>query len=254
MAADLLLAFAVFVASWLGTHGVQRVHAAVGEDDRLALQVLRQVGFVVYTGDEVLRLERPESWSGAEPADDASEPPEAAVTADTAHALGRLAESGLPRAAHGQMPESGADWGSYPVGGLACRGVLVGVQRDKHGGVTGGWRAVAGNRGSWLRLVTGAEASGGQLVASAIGSMRADRRFRGQPLYAAPRGYEPDHSLALRDAGFEVVARRYRLVRHATVRVLAPAWAPSVRHEAALGHKPTSVQSHGSPRASGDRP
>jgi hypothetical protein len=92
------------------------------------------------------------------------------------------------------------------------------------------------------------------LVASALGAIGADRRFRGRPLYAAPRGYEPDHSLVLRDAGFEVVARRYRLVRHATVRVLAPAWAPSARREAALGHKPTSAQSHGSPTAAGDRP
>jgi hypothetical protein len=240
---------------WLAAHGAQRVYAAVADDNLLALQVLRQVGFVVYTADVVLHL-APESVGlpvdGDPPTPLHAESPDPAA----AQALCAMAESGLPTAVRPHLPAPGADWESYPMGGQPCEGMLAAACLDERGAVVGGWRAVAGRAGSWLRVEAGPDASAGQVVASALAVLAAHRRFRGRPLYASARGYEPEIDIAYREAGFEAVAGRFRLVRHATARVLSPAWSDRAHREAVLEPKATSVQSQSSrhPSVAGGRP
>lgn len=255
-AAGVALTWARVVAEachWLGRQGTHRVYTAVAQDDRLALQVFRQIGFVVYTGDEVLCLPSltVEENPAGEPAAGTRDGP---LDPASERAVRSMIEAGLGDAARGHLPTAGADWDEYPLAGRACRGILSGARLAADGSVAGGWRVVAGRAGSWLRLAGRDGASCASALVGALRTMVADPRFRSRPVYASARGYEPEVHLALREAGFEAVAGRFRMVRHSTVRVLAPAWEPRSRRGHALGTKPTTyVPIRETPAAEGGR-
>ncbi len=101
---------AVGMCSALGESGVQRVYASLPADDTVAVQVFRQLGFVPYTEDVVVRLA--EGAAGTGPASaawvvDARPEHEAAVTA-------LMAGSRPEAVAHVEGPP---DWLTYPLGG-----------------------------------------------------------------------------------------------------------------------------------------
>jgi len=223
---------------WLGGRGVQRVYVAVAEDDRVALQVLQHTGFAVYTTDVVVRRSAAGGTASGRP----GAAPPGALSATEDHAVRQLAVAAVPEAVRAHLPLPGADWDTYPVGGSPCAAVAAGAWLDPHGRVVGGWRAVAGAHGAWLRLAHGQGAPVGDLVKRALAAVSADERFGRRSLFSSARGYEPELHAALHDAGFETVARRYLLARHTAIRVLSPAWTPPGHREAALEAKPTSAR------------
>lgn len=225
---------------WLARRGVERVYVAVDEDDRLALQLLRQLGFVVYTNDVVFRADA-STATGAETAvpSGGAEMRIAALQGAVAFAARQLAQGSLPESAGRHLPAPGGDWDGYPLGGTRGTGHAL---LDGTGTVVGAWRVVPGRGGTWLRFVVGPEARDAALVAIAVAITREAVGRQDTVLYATARGYEPELNLELRDAGFEAVARRFRLVKHTAVRVLAPAWSGAELREAGLEAHTTSAR------------
>jgi len=204
---------------WLGDQGVQRVHVAIDQDDTLALQIFRQIGFVAYTTDSVFRR-------GAELAPPA--PPGLRIVEETdvlRHALDQLSERGMPAEARARRELAAADWQHYPLGGHVPRAMRSRVWLDRAGRVCGAWRAVEGRGGWWLRLLTDGQADAGLLAQHAVATVAGDAATGGRPLYATARGYEPELNLAWRQLGFALLGGRFRLIKSLTARVLEPAWA-----------------------------
>jgi hypothetical protein len=203
----------------LAGRGIERVHVSIAEDDQVAHQVLRQVGFAVCSGDLVLC--RPASLPP--PSDGLASRP--ATAADT-QAAGRLLSAGRPDGVRALEGPDG-DWGSYPLGGRApvalhSRAILQG-----NGELAGAWRLVVGHGGAWLRLVAADGTDPALLAADALG--RTAHELAGRPVYASARGYEPGLHVALRGLGFEPVVGRFRMIRHTAVHVVEPSWSPAAR-------------------------
>jgi len=228
----------------LGAKQVERVYVTVGEDDRVALQILRQLGFGVWTNDVV--FVRP----GGLPAPSAV--PDVTTVDPTAaldHAIRSLVHESLPETVRANSIALGADWRAEPGGGYAPGPTVYRIWCEGNGTVRGAWRVVGGNRGHWLRIVARNGADTEALVRTALAEIARDTRLAPRPIHAAARGYEPELNLALRELGFEPALRRFHLVKHTTARVLAPAWRETPVREAALGRVPTS--SAGLPTAPG---
>lgn len=105
---------------------------------------------------------------------------------------------------------------------------------DEKGAVVGAWRAVAGRSTSWLQVVTRPGSDVAAAVRSALAEMAADARFARLPVWSSARGYETALNLALRECGFEPRLRRFRLVKHTTANVMAPAWESGALAERGL--------------------
>jgi hypothetical protein len=232
--------------SALGSAGAERVYVAIAEDDQVALQLFRQAGFFPYTNDVLFM--RP---AGQPPATyDASR----VVPEDTLHrhAISRLYVEGVPEAVQAHEEPSGNAWQGYPVGGwsrpLASPSVLLGPRGD----VQAAWRAYRGPGGYWLHFVTGADRDADDAVAAGLGTLVEAPGFRDRPVFSAARGHEARLNLALREAGFEPLGRRFRLVKHTTARVLEPNWAgASVREGRFEATNPASSVSVRAARGTG---
>jgi hypothetical protein len=108
--------------------------------------------------------------------------------------------------------------------------VLLGPRGD----VQAAWRTHRGPGGFWLHLITGADHDAGEAVAAGIRAVQAHATNSPRPIYTAVMGHEARLNLALREAGFEPVGHRFRLVKHTTVRVLEPNWTPAAVRERRL--------------------
>lgn len=216
------------VCQSLGAQGIQRVHVAVPDDDQLLLQLARQLGFAVVTGDTVLCRPpgRPVAAATAAAADAV---PEAAAHRPTIE--GWLYRAWPDPVRHTRETAEGA-WDDYPVGGHAAGAALRRVWVDGRGAPRAAWRLYAGPAGLWLRVAVAADADAGAAVARALAGARA-AWGDGLPIHAAARGYEPALHLALREHGFAPVARRFRLVKTMTVLVREPVWRLTGLREAA---------------------
>jgi hypothetical protein len=73
-------------------------------------------------------------------------------------------------------------------------------------------------------------------------------------VFATARGYESALNLALRECGFEPRVRRFRLVKHMAVRVMAPAWDKGAVAERGLDPATSSSVKLSAARSSGDTP
>jgi hypothetical protein len=212
------------VCQCLGEGGSVRIYAAVPETDQVALQIFRQVGFQVYTQDTVFRR----AAGGPLPATESAPAPSAAlglepidVLAEHIPQITRLYLESLPDAARLHESPDGSSWRNYPMGGWpepVARRVVV----DRVGAVLGAWYLHTGPNGAWLHIVAAPTSDAGAIVRSAV--LCANATAGDLPLHAAARGYEATLHLALREAGFEPVVGRFRLVKHTAVRVLEPAW------------------------------
>jgi len=238
---------------WLGAREVERVHAAVVEDDQVALQVFRGCGFAVCTTDVVLA--RSASGSGTDrPGDGRADgrdgggtvSPEAELravpmAADTELAVRRLAHECLPDAVRAASDELGGDWFSYPLGGFEPGPAIKRAWVDPSGVVQGAWRVIGGRDAHWLQALVRPGLDARALVRAALADVAADRRFANLPILAAARGYESELNLALRECGFEPRARRFRLVKQMAVRVMAPAWHRGAVRDHGLDPAPSST-------------
>jgi hypothetical protein len=212
--------------SALGSGGAERVYAAVSEDDQVALQVFRQIGFVPFTTDVTFYL----------PAGTASPTPiDGAVAEGPLHrqSISRLYQEGSPESVQQHEDPSGTAWLGYPLGGwlrpLPVPSVLLGPRGD----VRAAWRAYRGPAGVWIHFVTGSDVDADAAVSAALAAL-GPHVTSSLPVYSAAKGHESRLNLALREAGFEPLGRRFRLVKHMTVRVLEPAWSPGVIRDGRL--------------------
>jgi hypothetical protein len=221
------------VTQVLGAAGTQRVFVALPADDAVAAQVFRQLGFTEYAADAVYRRVGPCPAAVAQ---------SRVVDESPALAL-RIHQTLLNQLPSVARTAQGADdWATYPAGGWTPGGERRRVWLDGRGEVLGAWRIVPGRGGLWLRLVLGSGVDAGRLV----GLATADAQLRygpDRPLYASVRTHEGALGVELEALGFELVARRRRLVKHTTVRVLAPRWQRRAVSEAA--REPAA--NHGAP-------
>jgi hypothetical protein len=197
----------------LGEAGVLRVFASLPADDAVAVQVFRQLGFVVYTEDVVYRL----AWGSATGAPNAQTWVTNALP-EHELAVAQLVAVGRPEAvAHAEGP---ADWCTYPLGGRWPRGARQRVWLDAHGTVLGAWHWVTGRTGHWLRVAVAPDVAPVAVLRHALADGAADDR----PVFASPRAHEGPLHAALLGEQFEPMVRRARMVKHTAARVLAPGW------------------------------
>jgi len=203
--------------------GLWRLYAKVAEGDRLACEVLREVGFCAYAYENVFRLEQhpPDlpsrkgvplgvptksstSW-GATPL----RPQEAG----DGEKLEGLYSSLTPRQVQ-QVEGSGRlSWGNTSPGGL-WRGLHTrGFIWEEKGGITGYAHVVSSSNCHWLRLLLHPEAKGraGELVQWSL-ALLPDRSLA--PIYASVRGYESAIGPALEGSGFKFYAAQNLLVKN----------------------------------------
>lgn len=208
----------VDACQWLGARGVERVYAAIGEDDQVALQLFRTCGFSAYTTDVV--FERPSCDDAVRAADLTTAP----LGPDQQLAVRRIVHDALPETVRRCGDELGGDWFRYPLGGHASGATDARAWIDPDGRVIGAWRVVSGRSAHWLQAVARPGSDVGAMIGAALASTAADGPSAAAPVWSCARGYETDLNLALRERGFLPRLRRFRLVKHMAVRVLAPAW------------------------------
>lgn len=198
----------------LGAAGAQRVFVALPADDAISAQVFRQLGFTEYCADTVYRCLGPAPQTAG---------PKRVVDESPAQTM-RIRQTLLNQLPPGARTAQGADdWATYPAGGWTPSGDRRQVWLDGRGELLGAWRIVPGRGGLWLRLVLGSGVDATTLVRLATTDARA-RYGPKRPLYTSVRPHEGALGVELEAAGFERVAQRRRLVKHTTVRVLAPRW------------------------------
>ncbi len=219
---------------WLGGQGTQRIFAAIEENDRVALQVLRHLGFVAYTSETVFRHPA-DSTPPAAPEGMVVMPAGARMTS----AVHRLACLNSPDSIQANAGAPGGDWGRYPLGGRAPGAVSARVWLDKRGEVIGAWRLIAGRSGHWLQVLTSPGTEAGPPIRRALSDAAAGGDFPARPVYTTASAHEPGLNLALRQNGFEPVLGRLRLVKHTAVRVLEPEWRRRKLREHGLDPAPT---------------
>jgi hypothetical protein len=211
------------------SNGVRSLFVTVGQEEQVALQVFRGLGFSPFNADTVLRR------AASSEAELVAEATSASSSADVPerHFISPQPEhesaiDGLLHAIHPPTVRVAladrTSWRGSPLGGMDLRGERSAIQVDAHGAPLGAWRLLPGKSGHWLRAVAGPQGDSVQLVKNAL-AILAGAGWADLPIYASACGYEPALHLALREHGFRPVASRFRLVKHTTVRRLAPAWS-----------------------------
>lgn len=196
-----------------GEHGVQRIFASAAADGR-EVDVLRQVGFVPYTQETVYRHASGVQITAAPVAGIRAQ-----VTSDS-WAMQRLYQMVTPpvvQHAEGALESENSGfpplWWETPL--LRSQGYVM----SQGGEVTGAAHIQSGPAGHWLRIWS---ADNQRTVVPALlnhclATLKSPDRKK--PIYCAVRDYQNDMRLPLQDAGFQLYARRSRLVKHLTVRV-----------------------------------
>jgi hypothetical protein len=207
--------------------GVRSLFVTVGQEEQVALQVFRGLGFSPFNADTVLRRA-----ASPEAADKATSAPSRAAGPERHFVIPQpeheSAVDGLLHAIHPPTVRTAladrTSWRGSPLGGMRFRSEMAAIQVDAHGAPLGAWRLLPGKSGHWLRAVAGPQGDSVQLVSNALATL-AGAGWADLPIYASACGYEPALHLALREFDFRPVASRFRLVKHTTVRRLAPAWS-----------------------------
>jgi hypothetical protein len=198
-----------------GEQGIQRIYAKLPEDEA-GIDVFRQVGFGRYTRRHIFRLEQlPPDLS----------PPEGMLLRPLkkgdAWGLGQLRNSLTPRLV--QHAEGGIE-GQRDFSGLLpwWKSRRTEEYVLEYGGEIQAYlRIVAGEKGHWLRVLIGPQATGkadrilseGLLIVSA---------YPQRPVYFSIREYEAGLQGALGALGFQPCASEVHMVKHTTVRAGVP--------------------------------
>ncbi|MFQ5459920.1 MAG: hypothetical protein ACE5EL_03920 [Anaerolineae bacterium] len=222
----------------LGDRQAERIYAAVDDEDRVALQVFRQLGFVAFTNDAVYRRSpgAPAPRPNRGPVGDAGTVHQAQITS--------LFLATLPSTVRAHVDPEGDTWTRYPAGGWLRTAVPARVLVGDDGSVAAAWRLFSGPGGWWLQVLGSGDEDVAAAVTHALHDMAAAAAPE-SPLFCQAPGYDTALNLALRGAHFEPVRRRFLLVKHTTARVLEPEWR-SRAAEAGLDVAPshTAVGSH----------
>jgi len=202
----------------LGAMGIQRAHVALHQEDRIGLQIFRQLGFSAYTTDVVFRR-------SPDPALPPCPPIRTVPLSEVyEHALDQIIGRDLPESVRQVRDHAAGDWHGYPLGGYHPVGTTGRVWLGPTDKVLGAWRLHPGHAGWWLRLAVAGETDAAALVRHALAATAAVGRAPRQPVYAAVPGHDAGGMLALRECGFEPLVGRFRLIKTMTAQVREPAW------------------------------
>jgi hypothetical protein len=195
--------------------GILRLHVAIDQEDSIAAQLLRRLGFVDTAQDTVYhRLEARAAEALAAPRI-RSAPPQPAHQA----ALDRLSLVCLAQTAGSDPAPEGGEWARYPLGGHFSGPQDSRVWLDGHGAVLGAWRRHDGPAVSWIDCISAPGTDAVRLLADALANLDSTRQA-----YAVASSAQADLHGALRQQGFEAFAHRLHFVKHSALRVIEPAW------------------------------
>jgi hypothetical protein len=193
-------------------HGVQRLFAHLPEQSHAEIEVMRQAGFAIYSGDGLYQCEpgtiAPMGCAGRwQPRQVVDEWGLIRLYHAVTPPVVQQAESLLPNGSHGY-----SGWW-----GVSRRGCYV-LRGDVAGDVVGHLRLTRGERGHWLKMVVHPDRADDslELLREALSLMVG---WPQQPVFCDVRDYEGYLLDALSDAGFERVMTRMLLVRHTTAAV-----------------------------------
>jgi hypothetical protein len=192
--------------------GVQRLFAHLPEQSHAEIEVMRQAGFAIYSGDGLYHRE--------------------AAPIPPANGSGRwqprqaVDEWGLIRLYHAVTPPvvqqaesllTGGPQGYSGWWGMSRRGCYV-LRGDAAGDIAGHLRLTRGERGHWLKMVVRPDRvdDAPDLLREALPLMAG---WPQRPIFCDVRDYEGYLVDALSRSGFERVMTRMLLVRHTTAAV-----------------------------------
>lgn len=207
--------------------GILRLHVAIDQEEAIAAQLLRRIGFIDSAQDTVYRRMAAALLPAADRAGSRirSAPPQAVHRA----ALDRLSLAGLAQSAGSEPSPEGGDWDRYPLGGYASGHPEARVWLDGHGAVLGVWRRHDGPSASWIDCLSAPGVDAGRLLADALAHSDPSRQT-----FAVASAAQAGLHDALRQAGFEALAHRLHFVKHSALRVIEPAWRDQTSRETAM--------------------
>lgn len=195
-----------------GEQGVQRIFAKLPAEAEAEVDVFRDVGFRVYTQEDVFVMEEPAP-------NDVSAGPIRLRPWESTDAWGvhRLYCMAAPRFVQQAEHLPGE------IGEAATSGWAQGKQQERYvwvqeSEVVAYVRLLAGEQGHWLHFLIHPEQTD---HANAVIDLSVARlaRYTTRPVYCAVRTYETELARALEAAGFEALQTRFLLVKQTTARV-----------------------------------
>ncbi len=197
-----------------GERGLQRVFAATVEPGD-EIGIFRQVGFTIYTREDVFRLERSPNHSPA--ASDASIRPRQARDNLGIKRLHAAIAPRLVQQAEDPTQEQESDWLNGWLTGDKDREYVL----EEDAEITGYLRVSRGSAGHWLRILLHPN-SYDRAEALIEHGLAAVRESTSTPVYCSVREYQGGLRVPLEEKGFQPFARQALLVKHTTVWVKEP--------------------------------
>lgn len=205
-----------------GAQGLRRLFASVPDSDA-EIDVLAGLGFMVYTKEDVYVLPKP---------------PRAVTSPPDSHLrprrpedvwwLRRLYSIYTPQPVqHAEGHNNGDGQVFLPLAWWELTNQSSFVVDDK-GDVSGGVQLVSGRRGHWLLLH--GDPGDAKLMATVLRHGIAAANGSRWPMYCTVRPYQGGLAAVLQDHGFQIFARRSRVIKHLAARVKAaePVTVPSL--------------------------
>ena len=194
-----------------GQHEIRRLFASLPTDSA-AIDLLAALGFAIYSNEDVLVLRRP---------------PRSAPSPGTPGLRPRRAEDvwwlrrlyGIYTPMPVQHSEGLSDGAGSTALSLAWWELAdqQGYVLEEGGDITGGVQLVSGRGGHWLLLH--GDPGNGPLMTTLVREGLSVVAGKRRPVYCAVRDYQGGLRATLNDAGFELLDRRARLVKHLAMRV-----------------------------------
>jgi len=200
---------------WAGARGLQRVYAGL-PDEGDEVDIFQQVGFSIYTREEVFRLEGPQP-AGTINTDLHLRPRQG----KDSWALRQLYSAVTPRLVQQAEGMIANQHEALPPGWEGGWGQEVFVWQNQRGDIVGSIQIRRGTLGHWLRLHLHPQAEGHapEVIAQGLALLNS---YPSRPVYCSVREYQGYLCPVLEAHGFEPFASQVLMVKHTTVRVKQP--------------------------------
>lgn len=218
-----------------GERGVQRIFAKLPAEAAAEADVFREVGFRVYTQEQIFRLPRP-ATNGISAGPIRLRPRKS----QDAWGIHRLYCMGAPRFVQQ------AEYLPGEIGEAATSEWAQGNQEerfvwDQNDEIVAYLRLLGGEQGHWLHLLVHPDHTehADALVGHGVARLA---RYASRPVYCAVRTYETNLAGVLETAGFREYRTRFLLVKHTAVRIRQKGFEPLPQVEGAEPAPTASVR------------